>query len=219
MSRSDNGDTRQSPREELPPATERKPSECPFIPQKSAGVADSERLAEEPKSVEMEEQATEEAMARLREMLTELEQKCAFAEDQHLRVVAELQNYKRRVQQEKEQLVRFAVEGIVAELIPILDNFERAMAVEIDSPGAECLMAGVRMIYDQVQNVLANHGVKQIEAVGQEFDPHFHEAVERVESAELAPNTVVGEVAKGYLLNGRLLRPAKVRVTVRPEEA
>jgi len=168
-------------------------------------------------AVRQEEQATEEEMAKLQDVLTELEQKCAFAEDQHLRVVAELQNYKRRVQQEKEQLAKFALEGVVTELIPVLDNFERAMEVKVDSPGAECLMAGVRMIYDQLQTVLANHGVERIDALGQDFDPHLHDAVEKELSTALPPNVVVAERAKGYQLGGRVIRPAKVRVTVAAE--
>ena len=201
-----------APEEERPDEGAPEASECPFVP------GADEMPAEVPTAVETpggaDEQATEEEMGKLQEMLGDLEQKCAFAEDQHLRVVAELQNYKRRVQQEKEQLSRFALEGLVTELIPTLDNFERAMEVKVDSTGAECLMAGVKMIYDQVQNVLAAHGVERIEALGADFDPHLHEAVEKEESTALPPNVVVKELAKGYTLNGRLLRPARVRVTV-----
>jgi len=194
----------------------REPSECPFVPGADERSAGAPAAVETPSGTD--EQATEEEMGKLQEMLGELEQKCAFAEDQHLRVVAELQNYKRRVQQEKEQLVRFALEGLVTDLIPTLDNFERAMEVRVESAGAECLMAGVKMIYDQVQNVLAAHGVERIEALGADFDPHLHEAVEKEPSAALPPNVIVGELARGYTLNGRLLRPARVRVTVQSEE-
>jgi molecular chaperone GrpE len=161
----------------------------------------------------------EQEMAKLQEMLVELEQKCAFAEDQQLRVVAELQNYKRRVAQEREQLVRHAAEGLVGQLIPVLDNFERAMEVQVSSADGECLLTGVRMIYDQLLGVLADHGATPIEALGAEFDPHVHEAVEKEESAALPPGIVVRERLKGYTLHGRLLRPAKVRVTVRPAGA
>jgi len=201
-----------SPEDE--PLAEPEAAECPFVPGADAASA------EIPAAVQIEndadEQATEEEMGKLQELLGELEQKCAFAEDQHLRVVAELQNYKRRVHQEKEQIARFALEGLVTELIPTLDNFERAMEVTVDSAGAECLMAGVKMIHDQLQTVLAGHGVERIEALGADFDPHLHEAVEKEESTALPPNVVVRELAKGYALNGRLLRPARVRVTVPP---
>lgn len=191
-------------------------AECPFVPGGEGASAEAPPVVETEDHTD--EQATEEEMGKLQEMLSELEQKCAFAEDQHLRVVAELQNYKRRVQQEKEQLTRFAIESLVTELIPTLDNFERAMEVKVDSAGAECLMAGVKMIYEQIQNVLARHGVERIEALGADFDPHLHEAVEKEESTALPPNVIVRELAKGYTLHGRLLRPARVRVTVRPEE-
>jgi molecular chaperone GrpE len=209
------GEVRESAAEETTDA------ECPFLSEGSdaapgspgeAATSEAQELAQE------EEQAAEAEMTKLQEMLAELETKCAFAEDQHLRVVAELQNYKRRVQQEKQQLAQFATEGLVTELILVLDNFERAMEVPVDSAGAECLRAGVQMIYDQVQNVLTSHGVERIEAFGQDFDPHLHEAVEKEESTVLPPNVIVAELAKGYQLNGRLLRPARVRVTVRPAD-
>jgi molecular chaperone GrpE len=79
-------------------------------------------------------------------------------------------------------------------------------------------MAGVKMIYDQLQNVLAGHGVERIEALGADFDPHLHEAVEKEVSTALPPNVIVRELARGYTLNGRLLRPARVRVTVPPAQ-
>jgi molecular chaperone GrpE len=203
-----------SPEEE--PLEESAGAECPFIPEGDPASAEAPAAVRAQNGAD--EQATEEEMGKLQEMLGELEQKCAFAEDQHLRVAAELQNYKRRVHQEKEQLARFALEGLVTELIPTLDNFERAMEVKVDSAGAECLMAGVKMIYDQLQNVLAGHGVERIEALGADFDPHLHEAVEKEVSTALPPNVIVRELARGYTLNGRLLRPARVRVTVPPAQ-
>jgi molecular chaperone GrpE len=210
MSKPDGSEQLGVRRIEIDAPEEAAAAECPFAP---ADYVDVQAAAE---AVEQEEQATEEEMAKLQDLLTDLEHKCAFAEDQHLRVVAELQNYKRRVQQEKEQLTKYALEGVVVELIPVLDNFERAMEVKVDSPGAECLMAGVRMIYEQLQSALAGHGVQRIEALGQDFDPHLHDAVEREPSSALPPNVVVAELAKGYQLSGRVLRPAKVRVTVAP---
>ncbi len=201
-----------------PEEAERRAAEaCPFGPEAAPAAQGAPAAGEAEPTAEQEEQATEAEMARLQNVLTELEQKCAFAEDQHLRVVAELQNYKRRVQQERDQLAKFALEGLVTELIPVLDNFERAMEVRVDSPGAECLMSGVKMIYDQVQSVLAAHGVTRIEALGQDFDPHLHDAVEKEASTALPPNVVVAELAKGYDLNGRLIRPAKVRVAAGAE--
>ncbi len=169
-------------------------------------------------SAEQEEAKTEEELAKLQEMLTDLERRCAYAEDQHLRVTAELQNYRRRVQQEKEQLIKFANEDLLTELIPILDNFERALEVKVDAPGAESLIAGVRMIYDQMQRVLEGRGVQRIDCLGADFDPHLHEAVDREETTALPPDVITAELAKGYTLNGRVIRPAKVRVTAAPDE-
>lgn len=191
-------------------------AECPFIPGEQDAAPAAEQLAEEA-AAEDEGEATQEQPADLEEALAELEEKCAYAQDQHLRVAAELQNYKRRVQQEKEQLVRFATEGLVTELIPILDNFERAMEVDVDSPGAECLMAGVKMIRDQLHRALEAHGLERIEALGETFDPNLHEAVEREETTALPSDVVVAELAKGYRMHDRVIRPSRVRVTVKPE--
>jgi len=191
------------------------PAECPFVTDTPEASVAAPPAAEQP--VLAESEAADEELAKLQEMLGDLERKCAYAEDQHLRVAAELQNYKRRVQQEKEQLVRYANEGLITELIPIVDNFERALEVPVDSAGAECLMAGVRMVYGQLLRVFAGHGVQRIECLGADFDPHRHEAVEREETVALPPDVITAELAKGYTLNGRVIRPAKVRVTAQPE--
>ncbi|MGQ9730747.1 MAG: nucleotide exchange factor GrpE [Candidatus Zipacnadales bacterium] len=192
-------------------------TECPFM-RESQTAETTETQGEIPSSpTEAPVESPEEELAKLQAMLEEVESRCAYAEDQHLRLAAELQNYKRRVQREKEDLTLYAIEGLVTELIPILDNFERAMEVNVDSPAAECLMAGVKMIHSQLLNALGNCGVKRINALGETFDPHLHEAVAREESTALPPNVVVAELAKGYLLHDRVLRPARVRVTVKPE--
>jgi len=127
-----------------------------------------------------------------------------------------MHNYKRRVQQEKDLLKRYANEAIVAELIPVMDNFERAMEVPVESSDGECLMAGVQMIYNQLHGALEGHGVRQVLTEGQTFDPNLHEAVEREESAEHPLGTIVKELAKGYMIGDRLIRPARVRVIVEP---
>jgi molecular chaperone GrpE len=193
-------------------------AECPFIPgedEQAPAVAESVGETASGKG----DAAGRAQTAELEAAISELEDKCAYAEDQHLRIAAELQNYKRRVQKEKDQLIRYATDGLVTELIPVLDNFERAMEVEVDSPGAECLMAGVKMIYDQLQRVLEAQGVEPIEALGETFDPDLHEAVEREETNALPPDVIVSEIAKGYKMHQKVIRPSKVRVTVRPEPA
>jgi len=193
-----------------------EPAECPSIADTEAASGAGRPGAEQP--VLAESEAADEELAKLQDMLGDLERRCAYAEDQHLRVAAELQNYKRRVQQEKEQLVRYAGEGLITELIPIVDNFERALEVPVDSAGSECLMAGVRMVYDQLLRVFAEHGVEGIECLGADFDPYRHEAVQREETTALPPDVITAELAKGYTLNGRVIRPAKVRVTAAPRE-
>jgi molecular chaperone GrpE len=195
-----------TPGDEPPPA-----AECPFVPDAESDVP----LADVPAP---EGETSDQELAKLQEMIADLERQCAYAEDQHLRVAAELQNYKRRVQQEKEQLRQYANEALVTELIPIIDNFERALEVPVDSAGAECLRAGIRMVHEQLQRVLAGHGVEVIESLGADFDPHRHEAIEREETTDLPPDVITAELAKGYALNGRVIRPARVRVTALPKD-
>lgn len=190
-------------------------AECPFVPGEQEQPSATAAGMPEAETGEQGEPAVEQTAA-LEKAIGELEDRCAYAEDQHLRITAELQNYKRRVQREKDQLIRYATEGLVTELIPVLDNFERAMEVEVDSPGAECLMAGVKMIYDQLHRALEAHGVEAIEALGETFDPSLHEAVEREETTALPPDVIVAEILRGYRMHDRVIRPSKVRVTVKP---
>ena len=122
----------------------------------------------------------------------------------------------RRSAEERAQLLQFANEGIITEIVPILDNFERATGCKVDSDAARSLLKGVCMIQQQLRDLLTRYGVQKLVTDGQFFDPAQHEAIERVESNEVCEGTIVGEVEPGYALNGRVLRPAKVRVAVQP---
>jgi molecular chaperone GrpE len=195
----------EAPTEEAEATVEEAPAEQP---------AEAEEI-----SAEQQAEALERRTAELEQAIAELEERCAQADDQNLRTAAEFQNFRRRARQEKEQVVRFATERLVSELLPVIDNFGRAMQVDADSPSAENLLAGVKMIYDQLLQVLAVQGVAPIEALGEAFDPTLHEAIEREETAALPPDVVVAEIAKGYRMHDRVIRPAKVRVSAAPSEA
>jgi molecular chaperone GrpE len=121
------------------------------------------------------------------------------------------------MQREKEDLARFANENLLREFLPIFDNLERAVShfAEGQESGAG-LLEGVSLTLDQFQKALEKFGVVPVDAVGQPFDPAWHEAMGQVESAEHPPNTVVQEMQKGYILNDRLLRPALVLVAKAP---
>lgn len=127
-----------------------------------------------------------------------------------LRLQAEFENFRRRTRQEKEDFYKYASEQLVCALLPVLDNFERALAAEGES--IESFKSGVEMIHRQFQEVLAGEGVTAIPAVGEPFDPARHEAVLQGESAEHPDNTVMEEFRRGYVLKDRVIRPAMVKV-------
>ena len=132
--------------------------------------------------------------------------------DRHLRVVAELHNYKRRVNQERIQQSQFANEQILGSLLPVLDHFQMALDHAESDPKA--FQQGVAMILQQMRDVTGSFGLEVIPTLGQFFDPEKHEALMRVETDELCEGMIVDELRKGYMLNGRVLRAAQVRVAV-----
>jgi molecular chaperone GrpE len=135
-------------------------------------------------------------------------------EDQHdrwLRAVADLENYKKRAQKEREEVQKFGVEKLLKDLLPVLDNLDRAIAA---APPDAPLTEGVRLVRQTFEAALARHGVKAFSAMGEHFDPARHEALMQVPTAEAAPGTVVMEHARGFLLHDRLVRPAMVGVAV-----
>ncbi len=128
-----------------------------------------------------------------------------------MRAVADLENYKKRAVKEREEVQKFGVEKLVKDLLPVLDNLDRALAAA--QPG-DTLVDGVKLVRASFEQALARHGVKGFSALGQPFDPARHEALMQVPTADAAPGTVVLEHARGFTLNERLVRPAMVGVAV-----
>lgn len=156
--------------------------------------------------------------ARLRQVLEEKTREAEANYDRYLRAVAELDNAKKRAQREREEYVRYANESLLRELLPVLDNFDRAVRAARTTGEAPGFLAGVELIQREFLKALEKFGVTPFTAVGQPFDPVKHEAVMRVETTEHPEMTVVEETHCGYLLNGRVLRPAMVTVAVSPKE-
>lgn len=129
------------------------------------------------------------------------------------RLQADFDNYRRRTQKEKEETIKYAAERIVEAMLPVLDNFERAINSTKANQDFNAFSQGVEMIFKQMQNGLAKEGLSAIEAIGQPFDPNLHEAVLRVESEEYPENTVIEELQKGYYLKEKVLRPSMVKVS------
>jgi molecular chaperone GrpE len=126
---------------------------------------------------------------------------------------ADFENYRKRVEKEREQDRNRGVEALVEKLLPVLDAFQRALVVQ-DDPGYPEYRKGFELIYRQLWEALAKQGLERIESVGKEFNPHLHHAIERTETAEHPDGTVTSELQPGYVFHGRVLRPAMVRVAV-----
>jgi molecular chaperone GrpE len=135
------------------------------------------------------------------------------------RSLADLENYRRRVNREMDEARTFQALPLARDLLPGLDNLQRAIQAAEANEAAVDLVAGVRMVLEQVIGVLARHGVEPIPALGEAFDPGVHEAIQQVPSDEHEPMTVIEEVEQGFRIGERVVRPAKVIVTMAPAEA
>ncbi len=136
--------------------------------------------------------------------------------DEHekvLRATADLENYKKRAQKEKEELQRFGNEKLLKDLIPVVDNFDRALEHSKGGGDFAGLEKGVSMIRKLLEDALGKHGVKSFESKGKPFDPNLHEAMQHVETDEMPANHVASELLRGFTLNDRLIRPALVMVS------
>lgn len=131
----------------------------------------------------------------------------------YLRTQADFDNFRRRSRQEKEDFAKYASAKLIEQLLPIVDNFERALAASKDNTDSEALLKGVDMIHRQLEQVLAQEGLKPIEAVGQPFNPEYHQAIMQVESEDHEEGVVLEEVQKGYILKDKVIRPAMVKVS------
>lgn len=138
------------------------------------------------------------------------------AKESALRAMAELQNFRRRSQMEKEQLRQMATEGLVVQLLPVLDNFERTIRSLDSGASVESIIEGVRGVERQLRSALESVKVAKIESVGAAFDPEFHEALGTDETDEFPENTVTMELESGYQMAGNVIRPARVRVSKKP---
>ncbi|MEW5914080.1 MAG: nucleotide exchange factor GrpE [Thermodesulfobacteriota bacterium] len=170
------------------PENDQPPAAEPAAPAEQAPLASAEQLAAE---------------------LAELK-------DRVLRQAAELENFKKRSEREKADFLRRANEGLVRDLLPVLDNLERALAHARENAELASLLEGMELVHSELLKTLGRHGLEPVEAMGQPFDPVLHEAMMQQDNPELEENTVVGEMQKGYRFQDRLLRPAMVVVSKKP---
>lgn len=169
---------------------------------------------EEVASLQAEIARLEAEVARLEAERKAKEAEAAENYERWVRTQADFENFRRRTRAEKEDLVRYANEGLVLDLLPAIDNLERALQADAQ---AEAWRQGVELTVRQLMGVLQAHGVAPIEALGLPFSPEVHEAVLQVESADHEEGTVVTEVRRGYRLGDKVIRPSLVQVSRRPE--
>jgi molecular chaperone GrpE len=159
----------------------------------------------------------EEEILRLRDALEAKTREAEEHRDRYLRAAAEFDNARKRAAREREEYTRYANESLLRELLPVLDNFERALQAARGEPAAAAVTAGVELTQRELLRVLEKFGVTSFVSVGQRFDPERHEAIARVPAQGQPEGTVVDETARGYLINGRVLRPAMVTVASSPD--
>ena len=148
------------------------------------------------------------------ETLTEAQEAIAELNERIVRLTADFDNFRKRAQREKDEARQFANQGLLEKLLPVLDNFEMALTAVKDADPS--VRDGVQMILDQLLGVLKESGVEPVDATGQPFDPNLHDALSQEETTEVEEGTVVQQVQRGYKLNDRLVRPARVVVAKAP---
>jgi molecular chaperone GrpE len=155
----------------------------------------------------------ESVIVKLQAQIADRDKELAELKDRYLRALAEAENARKRMRQQSEESVRVQRENLLRELLPVVDNLERAVDAARGSGNGKPIVEGVEMVLRSMLDLLKSHGVTQLTSVGQQFDPQRHEAVDQIESSQHPPNTIVNEFHRGYQIGERLLRPARVAVT------
>ena len=173
-----------------------------------------EETVENQETTETEEEVVEEKTAEelLQEKVEKLEEELKQSEDKYLRLYAEFENFKRRKNKEIETNNVYKSQKVITEILPSLDNLERALQVKSDNEEIKSLLKGVEMVYEGLLNVLKAEGVELIETENAQFDPNYHHAVMQEEDSEKESGAILDTLQKGYKLKDRVIRPAMVKV-------
>lgn len=178
-------------------------TDVPVTDGQTAEGSDTEETVEASLEVQLKE---------AHEKVIGLEAKLAEMENRYFRLHADFENSRRRAKLDLESSEKYRAQKLITDLLPVIDNFERALKMESDNEQVKSIMQGMEMVYRSLLEALKNEGAQQIEAVGNEFDPQVHQAVMQVEEEGYDSNIVVEEFQKGYILKDRVIRPAMVKV-------
>lgn len=160
----------------------------------------------------------DEKITELEKQLEEANKKIKELQDKWLRSEADLDNFRKRMAKEKSEWREFYHEEILEEILPVLDNFDRALLTKLEGEEVKKFAEGIILVDKQLHEILSKHGLNEIEVVGKPFNPHFHEAIMTVETDEYPDHTVVEEVRKGYQRADKVIRPAMVKVSKAKQE-
>jgi len=182
--------------------------------ERNDNLEEVEETVENTETTETKEEVVEEKTAEelLQEKVDKLEEELKQSEDKYLRLYAEFENFKRRKNKEIETNNVYKSQKVITEILPSLDNLERALQVESDNEEIKSLLKGVEMVYEGLLNVLKSEGVELIETENAQFDPNYHHAVMQEEDSEKESGAILDTFQKGYKLKDRVIRPAMVKV-------
>ena len=182
--------------------------------ERNENLEEVEETVENTETIETEEEVVEEKTAEelLQEKVDKLEEELKQSEDKYLRLYAEFENFKRRKNKEIETNNVYKSQKVITEILPSLDNLERALQVESDNEEIKSLLKGVEMVYEGLLNVLKTEGVELIKTENAQFDPNYHHAVMQEEDSEKESGAILDTFQKGYKLKDRVIRPAMVKV-------
>ena len=182
--------------------------------ERNENLEEVEETVENTEATETKEEVVEEKTAEelLQEKVDKLEEELKQSEDKYLRLYAEFENFKRRKNKEIETNNVYKSQKVITEILPSLDNLERALQLESDNEEIKSLLKGVEMVYEGLLNVLKSEGVELIETENAQFDPNYHHAVMQEEDSEKESGAILDTFQKGYKLKDRVIRPAMVKV-------
>ncbi|CAG9619373.1 Protein GrpE [Sutcliffiella rhizosphaerae] len=185
----------------------------PLAKENEQATVETEEINEEVIDNQEENETTEKVEGSAEDQKTaELEAKLDESENRLLRLQADFDNYRRRVRLDQEAAQKYRAQNLVTDILPALDNFERALKVDSDDEKIQSFLQGMEMVHRQLVEALKSEGLEAIESVGQSFDPHLHQAVMQVDEGDAESNTVLEEFQKGYKLKDRVIRPSMVKV-------
>ncbi|KEZ51077.1 nucleotide exchange factor GrpE [Metabacillus indicus] len=180
--------------------------------QEETVISQEEEAAEAQAGQEEAQEQDSGELSDAKAKIEELEAKLSDTENRMYRLQADLDNFRRRARLDMESAQKYRSQNLITDILPALDNFERALKIDTDDEKTQSLLQGMDMVYRQLIQALQNEGAEAIQAEGQPFDPHLHQAVMQVEDENFEAGTVIEEFQKGYKLKDRIIRPAMVKV-------